>query len=189
MSRGIAQSGDFCESKNAIVIAKIVFCTPQPSIKALPRNFQISPSPPLQGRKDGRIVDHSERAAVWIVNKRKHLKVLRIIMAEYNINAVPLFLLCYRGSFFLLCCSCPAIELLAVSNFGPCKRSLLIRNPSGQAMASNSIFSLWNQGWGVVKASPVAIILAPIVLNLLWNKFQPGLVKIPGPALAAYTKL
>jgi len=41
----------------------------------------------------------------------------------------------------------------------------------------------------VVKAYPVAIILALIVLNLLWNKFQPGLVKIPGPALAAYTKL
>jgi hypothetical protein len=56
-------------------------------------------------------------------------------------------------------------------------------------MASNSIFSLWNQGCCVVKDYPVAIILVPIVLNLLWNKFQPGLVKIPGPALAAYTKL
>ena len=41
----------------------------------------------------------------------------------------------------------------------------------------------------MVKAYPVAIILALIMLNLLWNKFQPGLVKIPGPALAAYTKL
>lgn len=55
-------------------------------------------------------------------------------------------------------------------------------------MASNSVSSLWNQGWGLLKAYPVPIILGLIVLNLLWNKFQPGLVKIPGPTLAACTK-
>jgi hypothetical protein len=56
-------------------------------------------------------------------------------------------------------------------------------------MASTSMSSLWNQAWSVVKTYPVPIILGLIVFNLLWNKFQRGLVKIPGPALAAYTKL
>lgn len=28
-----------------------------------------------------------------------------------------------------------------------------------------------------------------LVLNLLWNRFRPGLSKIPGPTLAKYTKI
>lgn len=36
---------------------------------------------------------------------------------------------------------------------------------------------------------PAAIISVVLVAYLCWNRFQPGLVKIPGPTLAAYTKL
>ncbi|KAG9776743.1 benzoate 4-monooxygenase cytochrome-like protein P450, partial [Aureobasidium melanogenum] len=35
---------------------------------------------------------------------------------------------------------------------------------------------------------PLQLIAAFIVFRLLWNKFQPHLVRIPGPPLAAYTK-
>jgi hypothetical protein len=55
-------------------------------------------------------------------------------------------------------------------------------------MASISISSLWSQGWDILKTYPVLVILGLIVFNLLWNKFQLGLVRIPDPALAAYTK-
>lgn len=41
----------------------------------------------------------------------------------------------------------------------------------------------------VVKQYPVPILLGLFILNLLWNKFQPGLVGIPGPTAAAYSKL
>ena len=55
-------------------------------------------------------------------------------------------------------------------------------------MAAASISSTLGQAWGILKTCPISIILALIVLNLLWNKFQPGLVNIPGPPLAAFTK-
>lgn len=35
----------------------------------------------------------------------------------------------------------------------------------------------------------VQIIIALIAFSLLWNKFQAGLVNIPGPTAAAYTRL
>lgn len=35
---------------------------------------------------------------------------------------------------------------------------------------------------------PIPFLLIFVVLYLLWNKLQPGLVSIPGPAVAAYTK-
>ena len=38
-------------------------------------------------------------------------------------------------------------------------------------------------------APPVYLLGGFIAVWLLWNKFQPGLVGIPGPKLAAYTKL
>ena len=34
---------------------------------------------------------------------------------------------------------------------------------------------------------PFLLIL--LVIHLLWNKFKPGLLKIPGPPIAAYTRL
>lgn len=40
----------------------------------------------------------------------------------------------------------------------------------------------------LVKAYPVPILLATLLVYALWNKFQPGLVSIPGPTVAAYTK-
>ena len=40
----------------------------------------------------------------------------------------------------------------------------------------------------LVLGHPVLVIASLIILNLVWNKFQPGLTKIPGPAVAAYTK-
>ena len=55
-------------------------------------------------------------------------------------------------------------------------------------MAAISISSALGQAWGTFRAYPIPIILSLVVLNLLWNKFQPSLVKIPGPPLAAYTK-
>ena len=55
-------------------------------------------------------------------------------------------------------------------------------------MASPSTPLLWIQAWSTFKTYSIPITLGLIVCNLLWNKFQPGLVKIPGPTLAAYSK-
>lgn len=35
---------------------------------------------------------------------------------------------------------------------------------------------------------PFLILIGSTVFWLLWNKYQPGLVSIPGPTAAAYTK-
>lgn len=40
----------------------------------------------------------------------------------------------------------------------------------------------------LIKQYPVHLVIALVLLNFLWNKFQPGLVSIPGPTAAAYTK-
>lgn len=42
---------------------------------------------------------------------------------------------------------------------------------------------------GLIRQYPIPFFLLLVLLNLLWNKFQPGLVSIPGPTAAAYTKL
>lgn len=55
-------------------------------------------------------------------------------------------------------------------------------------MANVSISSILRQAGDTFKAYPIIIILTLIVLDLLWNKFQRGLVNIPGPPLAAFTK-
>ena len=55
-------------------------------------------------------------------------------------------------------------------------------------MASTLISSLCTETWVVLKTYTIPIVLGLVVFNLLRNKFQPGLVKIPGPTLAAYTK-
>ncbi len=55
-------------------------------------------------------------------------------------------------------------------------------------MADVSTSSTMGQVWGTFKAYPIPAIFVLVVLNFLWNKFQPGLVNIPGPSLAAYTK-
>lgn len=55
-------------------------------------------------------------------------------------------------------------------------------------MATNST-SIWAQVSNLILAYPIQIILCLFVLNFVWNKFQPGLVGIPGPTIAAYTKL
>lgn len=39
-----------------------------------------------------------------------------------------------------------------------------------------------------ITSHPFFVTLIGLTLWLLWNKFQPGLVSIPGPAIAAYTK-
>ncbi|EXJ81716.1 hypothetical protein A1O1_07781 [Capronia coronata CBS 617.96] len=41
----------------------------------------------------------------------------------------------------------------------------------------------------VALAYPLQLVAVFILFRLLWNKFQPQLVSIPGPPLAAYTKL
>lgn len=55
-------------------------------------------------------------------------------------------------------------------------------------MPGSSVSSLWYQVFSTIKAYPVPILLSLAILNLLWNKFQPDLVRISGPTLAAYTK-
>lgn len=55
-------------------------------------------------------------------------------------------------------------------------------------MAFASVSLIGNQVWDGIKTYPIPILVGLIVLNLLYNKFQPGLTSIPGPTLAAYTK-
>ncbi|KAK5092857.1 hypothetical protein LTR70_006037 [Exophiala xenobiotica] len=52
-----------------------------------------------------------------------------------------------------------------------------------------SISGTLQQVLSPIKQYPVQIVLVLVVLNLLWNKYQSGLVSIPGPTTAAYTKL
>lgn len=52
-----------------------------------------------------------------------------------------------------------------------------------------SVVGVLQQVQHLVKQYPVQIVVVLVVTNLLWNKFQPGLVSIPGPTAAAYTKL
>ena len=52
-----------------------------------------------------------------------------------------------------------------------------------------SVLGIFQQALSLVKQYPIPIIASLVVFNLLWNKFQPGLVSIPGPTAAAYTKL
>lgn len=41
----------------------------------------------------------------------------------------------------------------------------------------------------LVKHYPIPFLVLLLITRLLWNKFQPGLAKIPGPTTAAYTGL
>ena len=52
-----------------------------------------------------------------------------------------------------------------------------------------SISGTLQQVLSPIKQYPVQIVLVLVVLNVLWNKYQSGLVSIPGPTTAAYTKL
>jgi len=65
--------------------------------------------------------------------------------------------------------------------------SILIPWQSLADMAT-PITTFWSQALYYVKTYPVSIVVSLILFNLLWNKLQPGLVHIPGPAIAAYTK-
>ena len=60
-------------------------------------------------------------------------------------------------------------------------------------MASTSALASERWAWSLVCAFLtthwISIIFTLITSNLLLNKYQPGLVNIPGPPLAAYTKL
>jgi len=56
------------------------------------------------------------------------------------------------------------------------------------AYMATPITTFWGQALYYVKTYPVPIVVSLILLNLLWNKFQPGLIHIPGPTIAAYTK-
>lgn len=51
-----------------------------------------------------------------------------------------------------------------------------------------SALDLLTTAWQILTGHPIAISLGFAVFWLLWNKFQPGLVSIPGPTAAAYTK-
>ena len=59
-------------------------------------------------------------------------------------------------------------------------------NPLSSSMATFTE-SLW-QSLDFVRQHWILCIVALVGFNLLYNKFQPGLVNIPGPPAAAYTK-
>lgn len=52
-----------------------------------------------------------------------------------------------------------------------------------------SVSGVLEQIQHLVKHYSAKILVVPVVLNLLWDKFQPGLASIPGPTAAACTKL
>lgn len=43
-------------------------------------------------------------------------------------------------------------------------------------------------GRQIIVQHPLLLLISLIVSYLCWNKFQPGLINIPGPKIAAYTK-
>lgn len=53
-------------------------------------------------------------------------------------------------------------------------------------MANTSILS---HPYEYLTSHPFSFALICVVAWLLWNKLQPGLVGIPGPTAAAYTKV
>lgn len=56
-------------------------------------------------------------------------------------------------------------------------------------MAFSTLSFVLAQVQHTIFSYPLQIVSALIFIRLLWNKFQPGLVSIPGPPVVAYTQL
>ena len=80
-------------------------------------------------------------------------------------------------------CMCPAYAPVPPS---PCLVRAARSGTSKMSTASSYLSPLL----GLIRQYPIPILLSLVIFNFLWNKFhQPGLTSIPGPPLAAYSRL